>query len=61
MTKNERKKIIQAMWHLNNNEEDGGDYNAGMDILYQLAYDRKSLMPKPKDLKTVKLKDIKLG
>lgn len=37
MTNRERRAVIRAMRYIHSSEEEGGDYNAGMDILATLA------------------------
>ena len=39
MTKKERKIILKAMWYLHTDEEKGGDYHKGMDLLSDLVGD----------------------
>lgn len=47
MTKFERKKILEAIKYIHTDEEDGGDYHIGMDILADLLKaDRKRRMRK---------------
>lgn len=47
MTKRERKLILKAMWYIHTGEEDGGDYNAGMDILCDLLNADRKRRKKP--------------